>query len=76
MPMEKVSATLDREVVEEIRRRVGPRKVSAFLNEAARQKLQQTRIQEYLRELYAKHGAPDPATRREAEKRIKRVLGR
>ena len=76
MPMEKVSATLEREVVEEIRRRVGPRKVSAFLNEAARQKLQQTRIQEYLQELYAKHGAPDAATRREAERRIKKVLGR
>ena len=58
MPMERVSATLEREVVEEIRR------------------LQQTRIQKYLQGLYAKHGAPDPATRREAEKRIKRVLGR
>ena len=74
--MKKVSATLERDVVEEIRRRVGPRKVSAFLNEAARQKLQQTRIQEYLQKLYAKHGAPNPATRREAEKRIKSALGR
>ena len=75
MTMEKVSATLESDIVEEIRRRVGPRKVSAFLNEAARQKLQQTRIQEYLRELYEKHGSPDEATRREAAKRIDSVLG-
>jgi len=72
--MEKVSATLERGVVDEIRRRVGPRKVSAFLNEAARQKLQQARIQEYLRELYAEHGSPDDATRREARRRIASVL--
>ena len=73
--MEKVSATLERDVVDEIRRRVGPRRVSAFLNEAARQKLQQARIQEYLRELYAEHGTPDAATRREAKRRIASVIG-
>jgi hypothetical protein len=72
--MEKVSATLERDVVDEIRRRVGPRQVSAFLNEAARQKLQQSRIQDYLRELYAEHGSPDAATRREAKKRIASVI--
>ena len=72
--MEKVSATLEKDVLAEIRRRVGPRKVSAFLNDAARQKLQQARIQELLGDLYAEHGAPDDATRREAEKRIARVL--
>ena len=75
MSMEKVSATLESEILEEIRRRVGPRKVSAFLNEAARQKLQQARIQEYLQELYAEYGSPDEATRREAAKRIEGVLG-
>lgn len=75
MSMEKVSATLESEILDEIRRRVGPRKVSAFLNEAARQKLQQARIQEYLGELYAEHGAPNEATRREAAKRIDKVLG-
>ena len=56
MSMEKVSATLESEILDEIRQRVGPRKVSAFLNEAARQKLQQARIQEYLAELYAYKG--------------------
>ena len=75
MSMEKVSATLESEILDEIRRRVGPRKVSAFLNAAARQKLQQARIQEYLVELYAEHGAPNEATRREAAKRIDKVLG-
>ena len=70
MSMEKVSATLESDIVKEIRQRVGPRKVSAFLNEAARQKLQQTRIQEYLRELYAEHGSPDEAIRRKARRRI------
>ena len=75
MSMEKVSATLESKILDEIRRRVGPRKVSAFLNEAARQKLQQARIREYLEELYAEHGAPSEATRREAAKRIDKVLG-
>ena len=75
MSMEKVSATLESEIVKEIRRRVGARKVSAFLNEAARHKLQRARIQEYLQELYAEHGLPDEATRREAAKRIASVLG-
>jgi hypothetical protein len=74
MSTEKVSATLESEILDEIRRRVGPRKVSAFLNEAARQKLQQARIQEYLGELYAEHGEPTEATRREAAKRINKVL--
>ena len=74
MSMEKVSATLESEILDEIRRRVGPRKVSAFLNEAARQKLQQARIQEYLEDLYAKHGTPSEAIRREAAKRIDEVL--
>jgi hypothetical protein len=74
MSMEKVSATLESEILDEIRRRVGPRKVSAFLNEAARHKLQQARIQEYLVELYAEHGAPSEVTRREAAKRIDKVL--
>ncbi len=75
MPMEKVSATLESKILDEIRRRVGPRKVSAFLNEAARQKLQHARIQDYLGELYAEHGAPSESTRREAAKRIEKVLG-
>ena len=75
MSMEKVSATLESEVLEEIRRCVGPRKVSAFLNEAARGKLQQARILEYLQDLYTEHGFPDEATRREAARRIASVLG-
>ncbi len=75
MPMEKVSATLESEILEEIRSRVGPRKVSAFLNEAARQKLQQFRIQEYLQKLYVEHGEPSENIRREAAKKIEQVLG-
>lgn len=74
MAMEKISATLEHDVVEEIRHNVGPRQVSAFLNEAAREKLQRRRIQEYLREVYEEHGQPDEAGRREAARRISEVL--
>jgi hypothetical protein len=74
MPTEKVSATLDREVLEEIRKTAGPRRVSSFLSEAAKEKLQRARILTYLDQLDAEHGPPDEGARRTASRRIRGVL--
>jgi len=74
MATEKISATVDKDVVEEIRAMVGPRGVSSFLTEAAREKLQRARILAYLRELDEAHGAPDAWARKEAARRLAEVL--
>ena len=74
MSKEKVSATLDRETLNEIRKMVGPRRVSSFLSQAAKEKLQRARILAYLDELDAKHGTVKERTRRLAKTRIAAVL--
>ena len=76
MSTEKISATIDQDVLNEIRKTVGARRVSAFLSEAAREKLQRARILSYLDELDAKHGAPDPRVSQAASRRLARLLGR
>ena len=75
MATERVLATLDSEVIAEIRRIVGARRASAFLTEAAREKLKRARILAFLRKLDDEHGPVPEETEREAEKRIARVLG-
>ena len=75
MATQKVSATIEQTVLDEIKRLVGPRRVSAFLNDAAREKLQRARIMSYLDELDEKYGTPDQKSQRLAERRIAQVLG-
>ena len=75
MATQKVSATLDRTVIDEIKRLVGPRKVSAFLNDAAREKLQRARILTYLDGLDEEFGEPDERSRRIADKRLAEAFG-
>lgn len=74
MATEKISATVDKDVVEQIRAMVGPRGVSSFLTEAAREKLQRARILAYLDSLDAEHGPPNKEDEKRAEKMIRRVL--
>ena len=74
MATAKISATLDRDVLDEIRKTVGPRQLSAFLSEAAREKLQRSRILAYLDSLDRRHGAADRSTKGLASKRIALVL--
>jgi hypothetical protein len=76
MSTQKVSATLDDDIVDEIRKTVGPRGFSRFLSEAARDRLQRMRILALLDEMDAKQGPPDARARKLAEKRIARVLQR
>jgi hypothetical protein len=62
-------------VLDESRRTAGPRQVSSFLSEAAKEKLQRSRILTYLDELDATHGPPDSKARTTASRRIRRILG-
>ncbi|WP_007509845.1 MULTISPECIES: hypothetical protein [Pseudofrankia] len=48
MPVTKVSLTLDSDLVQEARERVGPRELSAYINAALRQRLQHDRLAEFL----------------------------
>jgi hypothetical protein len=47
---EKVSLSLDRDLVAEVRRRVGKRELSSFLNEALERRLQADAVVRYLNE--------------------------
>jgi hypothetical protein len=49
-PKEKVSLSLDHDLVSEVRRRVGKRELSSFLNEALERRLQADAVQSYLGE--------------------------
>jgi hypothetical protein len=49
-PKEKVSLSLDHDLVSEVRRRVGKRELSSFLNEALERRLQADAVQNYLGE--------------------------
>lgn len=74
MPIEKVSASLDADLMDEVRATVGPRGVSAFLNQAACEKLQRQRILRLLDDLDNQHGPPSAAARAAAAARIAQVL--
>lgn len=60
MATEKVSLTLDREVLKEARRRIGRRGLSSYVDSALRLKLQQERLRGLLTELEAEHGPIPP----------------
>jgi hypothetical protein len=49
-PKEKVSLSLDHDLVSEVRRRVGKRELSSFLNETLERRLQADAVQSYLGE--------------------------
>jgi len=72
--MERVTATLDEEILEKIRRVAGPRGVSSFLNVAARERLARLELRGLLDELDAKHGAVPRAVRQEVRRDAKRIF--
>jgi len=69
MPVEKVSVSLEQEVVTATRERVGGRGLSAYVNEAVRRQLRRDALAELLAELRAEHG-PVPADRMEEVRRL------
>jgi len=72
--MERVTATIDEETLEKIRRVAGPRGVSSFLNVAARERLARLELRGLLDELDAKHGAVPRSVRREIARDAKRIF--
>lgn len=62
----KVSVTLESRVADELRRTAGPRGMSAFVNEAVRQKLQAARVRQLLDAMEREDGPIREELRREA----------
>lgn len=62
MSTEKVSLSLDEELVAEAREVVGPRGLSGYVNRALHHQLQHDRIAGLLEELEKEHGPIDPQT--------------
>jgi len=58
---EKISATIDAELLTEVRAVAGPRGVSGFVNTALRRELERVRLREFLDELVEQVGPPDEA---------------
>ena len=57
--MTKISVTVEDELVEQVRDRVGARGLSAFVNQAVRHELQLARLGELLADLEDELGPPD-----------------
>jgi hypothetical protein len=68
MPTEKVSLSLDREIVAKARRIAGPRGFSALVNDALRLRLQQERLRALLEEMDAEFGPVRPQDLEDARK--------
>jgi hypothetical protein len=60
MPVEKVSLSLNSDLVDQARRVAGPRGLSALVNDALRIRLQQERLRILLAEMDAEYGPIPP----------------
>ena len=72
--MERVTATLDETTLAKIRLVAGPRGVSSFLNEAARERLARLELRGLLDELDAKHGEVPAAVRKRVARDARRIF--
>jgi Arc/MetJ family transcription regulator len=68
MATEKVSLTIDEELLTEAREAVGARGLSGYVNRALRQQLQHDRIAGLLAELERQHGPIDPEVMEEVRR--------
>lgn len=59
MPTDKLSATVDAELLTEVKAHVGPRGLSSFVATALEHELARVRLRELLDELADELGAPD-----------------
>lgn len=69
MAVEKVSVSLDSEVLAQTRERVGGRGLSAYVNDAVDRQLRRDALSDLLAELRAAHG-PVPEERMEEVRRL------
>ena len=66
MATAKLSATVEADLLDEVKSRVGPRGVSAFVDRALRHELDRAELRDFLDELAAQIGPPDEAMVAEA----------
>lgn len=74
--MERVTATIDKRTLAQIRRVAGPRGVSTFLATAAKERLVRLELLGLLDDLDAKHGAPSAAVRADVARDARRIFRR
>jgi hypothetical protein len=74
MATSKLSTTIDSELIEQIRERVGPRGVSAFVNQALAEKLQKARVLDFLADLERELGAASVADEKAAAAELSKVF--
>jgi hypothetical protein len=72
--MERVTATLDEQTLAKIRQVAGPRGVSSFLNEAAREHLARLELRGLLDDLDTRHGAAPAKVRAEIARDARRLF--
>jgi hypothetical protein len=71
---EKVSVTLDADLVAELRREVGGGGVSRFMNDSLRTSLQRRRLDHYFAERDEKFGPAPPEVTAESERVVQEAL--
>lgn len=74
--MERITATFDARTAAAIRRAAGERGVSAFLQEAARERLARLELLQILDDLDARYGAPDADVAREVDREAEAIFGK
>jgi len=74
--MDRVTATIDRETLREIRRIAGKRGVSSFLQAAAEERLARLKQLALLDELDRRYGAPSSALKKEVDAQARWIFGR
>ncbi len=70
-----MTITIDKATLELIRRKVGPRGVSKFIADAARDHAVRNELRDYLRELDAKYGRPTPAMFAKTDREMREHFG-
>jgi hypothetical protein len=75
MATTKVSATLEQQTLTAIRTRVGPRGVSSYLEQAAREKLERDERRQRIRAYLAELDAEDPISGEERDQARRLVDG-
>ena len=73
MTTDKFSATVDAELLAELRERVGPRGLSAFVGRALRHELDRVSLRELLDKLAIEIGPPDEAMVADAERMLDEI---
>lgn len=74
--MERITATLETDVVTAIRRVAGRRGVSRFLQTAARERLARLQLLEIADELDARYGKPEEAVKRQVSRNARLIFKR